>query len=101
MKVIIAASRFKGVVIPPPNEWKWCVTQVVSLDGYGPDRVGRYWANRNQIPSAMLKNEADAFQYADCLLAFHDGMAGEVAHIIKAMKALGKKVHVVKIQPPC
>ena len=116
MKVIIAGSRnLKNITIPPPHKWKWKISEVVCGGAQGPDTIGRYWANQNNIPVAIFKADwsthgraagpirnTDMAVYADALIAYWDGESKGTYHMIQEMERLGKKVHIIRmpLQPP-
>jgi len=112
VKLIIAGSR----TIPPSCypliarsiRKPRIVSEVVSGEARGADRLGELWAKRNGVPVAhfpalwerygrfagKMRNIQMA-DYADCLLAIWDGKSPGTAHMIAEMKRRGKPVKVV------
>lgn len=73
----------------------------------GPDRYGHDWAVLNGIPvekcpavwnhkGAGFARNNDMADYADALLAFHDGVSTGTAHMIKIMEKRKKPVIMIR-----
>lgn len=107
MKVIVAGSRSitdEAYVHRILNKFIYKITEVVSGQCRGPDTFGENWANLYQIPikpfpadwerygkqrAGRIRNEEMA-DYADFLIAFHDGVSTGTAHMMQCMKTRKK-----------
>ena len=129
MKVIIAGSRppedirrnhtklrewyteHRGVVAEAVKSSKFLIDEVVTGKAKGFDFLGESWATDARLPIAefpadwakyakragLIRNMAMA-EYADALIAITYGTGG-TAHMISAMKELGKPVYVLDLRP--
>lgn len=120
MKVIIAGARAArtdwaaALVARAMKESGWAdqVTQVVSGHAPGIDAAGERYATYRAIPikrfpadwashgkaAGPIRNRQMA-DYADCLVALPWGKSPGTRNMIAAMRALGKPVYVLEIQP--
>ena len=112
MRTIIAGSRTFDDYPAMYYAMKSCpfqITEVVSGNAAGADRLGETWAWYNRIPVTMFKPDWDKFgksagvrrnrqmaEYADALVAFWDGSSKGTAHMIQEATKQGLVVHVVK-----
>lgn len=114
MKVIIAGSREitdYATVERAIRESGFQITEVVSGTARGVDRLGERWARENGIVVApfpaqwkvggkqnlgagLLRNALMA-EYADALIAIHDGVSRGTANMIYIAKSKGLHVHVL------
>ena len=110
MKVIIAGSRtihdYIQVVLAV-RESRFEVTEVVSGGAFGVDRLGEEWARDNEIPvkhfpaewrkhrrSAGSIRNGQMAEYADALIAIHDGESRGTADMIRQAKKAGLLVYI-------
>ena len=111
MKLIIAGSRtftdyplLCQVLAPDRHR----ITQVLTGEARGADRLGCRWAWKHTVPSRCFRAEWARFgkaagvrrnhqlaQAGDVLVAFWDGQSPGTAHLIQCMRALGKPVVLV------
>lgn len=86
------------------------ITEVVSGTAEGADRLGEFWAYRNQIPIKIFKPDWDKFgkaaghirnkamaEYADRVIAFWDGISRGTKNMIEQTEALNKPLTVFNI----
>jgi hypothetical protein len=115
LKVIIAGSRSlndRPYLIGKAIELSKFVdiTEVVSGNAIGIDRLGEEWAKLNGKKvcrfiadwtsygkAAGIKRNIQMAKYADALLAIWDGSSKGTKHMIEHMRAIGKPVKVVKV----
>lgn len=114
MRVIIAGSRSlvgrPYLVAKAVDRSKFEVTEVVSGNAHGIDRLGELWGNLNGIPvcrfiadwssfgkAAGIKRNIQMGKYADALIAIWDGKSNGTKHMIEHMKAIGKPTKVFKV----
>jgi len=81
------------------------ITEVVSGNARGADKLGEQWARRHGVPiklmpanwadkgpkAALIRN-AEMAEYADALIAIWDGKSTGTLHMIDCMDVLGKPV---------
>jgi YspA, cpYpsA-related SLOG family len=85
------------------------ISEVVSGGAKGVDRLGESYARRHEISvrrfkpdwkryrqGAALRCNADMADYAEALIAVHNGSRG-TQDMITRMKSLGKPVHVLRV----
>lgn len=110
MKTIIAGSRSLTDIEYVVNAIRisnFNVTEVVSGAARGIDLLGEEWANIHNIPvsshpanwklygiKAGFKRNAEMGDYANALIAIHDGVSKGTLHMIKYMKSIKKPVFV-------
>ncbi len=114
MKVIIAGSRHihSYVILKQAVQCSmFIITEVVSGNAPGVDRLGERWALDNNVTvrpfpakwgeygnaAGPIRNIAMA-HYADALVAVWDGRSKGTKHMIETMQQLGKVVHVHTIE---
>lgn len=110
MKTIVAGSRELTSLGPVRVAFKrcsWTITEVVSGDARGVDRMGEIVASALGIPvtkfpadwnkykraAGHIRNAAMA-KYADALIAIWDGESPGTKNMIDTMRKLGKRVYV-------
>ncbi|SRR6266404_2987666 len=110
MKVIVAGSRgihdyeFVAQAIRCSG---FDITEIVSGTAAGVDRLGERWARENNIPISRFPANWDTHgkaagpirnremaEYANALVAVHNGVSHGTAHMIKTAKELGLLVMV-------
>jgi hypothetical protein len=117
MKTIIAGLRgvtdFSFVELAI-KESGFAITEVVSGNARGVDKLGELWAVRNNISiklfiprwraidgsidkRAGLVRNAEMAQYADALVAVWDGRSKGTKHMIYIAKARGMQVYVLNV----
>lgn len=110
MRVIIAGSRnveSYETVAQAVSCSGLRITEVVSGNARGVDRLGELWARKHGIPvrrfladwdrlgkSAGYRRNEEMGRYADALIACWDGVSKGTKHMIDFMRRLGKPVHV-------
>jgi len=115
MKTIIAGSRdfeddilMQRILSSIPD-----ISEVVCGGARGADKQGQLWAYDNNIPikmfladwntygkSAGYKRNVQMAEYADCLIAFWDGVSKGTSHMIKEAKKRKLIVHVIMYNVP-
>ncbi len=110
MKVIVAGSR-KGFnirdVFQAIGLSNFHISELVSGNANGVDRLGENYAERNRIPLKVFKADWDKYKskagfvrnvemakYADALIAIWDGTSTGTKHMIGVMKKLNKPTYV-------
>jgi hypothetical protein len=110
MRTIIAGSRDMtdySVVCTAMLDFAEEVTEVVSGEARGVDRLGEKWATMRGIPvkrfpanwdrfgrSAGYKRNTEMARYAEALVAIWDGKSKGTKNMIDEAKRLGLVVHV-------
>ena len=87
------------------------VTEIVSGGAQGVDASARQWAEANGIPvteflpdydrygrSAPILRNKEIAAYCDGMLAFWDGKSRGTGHAVKACRALGKPVRILRLK---
>jgi len=114
MKTIIAGSRVitnKELLEEAIKKSEFKITEVVSGNARGVDRMGEMWAARRDIKikmfipdwkthgnkAAILRN-CDMGDYADALIALWDGCSGGTKHMIDYATKKGLKVYIYNIR---
>lgn len=82
---------------------------IVSGGARGADRLGQRYATENGYHLAVMNADwdkhgkragyirnANMLEYADCLIAFHDGKSRGTAHMIRITEASGKPYRVIR-----
>lgn len=114
MKTIISGSRtikdfdlLEKVI----ENCEWPITEVISGDSRGADKLGEIWARRNRIPlkkfpanwnpeggkfdkAAGIKRNLEMAKYSQCLIALWDGKSVGTEHMIRTAKSFGLRIHV-------
>lgn len=114
MKVIIAGSRSitdAFMVRRAVEDSGFRVTEVVCGLARGVDKLGRLYAQRNNIPvkefpanwekfgrAAGFKRNREMALYADALIAIWDGYSKGTANMIRQAEERSLKLFVVKIE---
>jgi hypothetical protein len=111
MRVIIAGSRDLDIdtltVATTVLLSGWKITEVVCGGARGPDTAGELWGIRMGLTihyflpqwkeygksAGFIRNQQMA-DYSDALIAFWDGHSRGTAHMINAMRELGKPVYI-------
>jgi len=112
MKTIIAGSRSirnLKTVIEAVEKSGFQITEVVSGNAQGLDRLGEIYASQHKIKcslfpanwdlhgkSAGYKRNVEMAEYADALIAVWDGVSPGTKHMINIATKLGLKVYVFK-----
>lgn len=114
MKVIIAGSRsvwkFSDVAQAIRNS-TFKITEVVSGNARGVDRLGEHWAHIHEVPlkifpadwekhgkgAGFIRNRQMA-EYADALIAIWDGKSPGTANMIRLASEKGLRVFVHKVK---
>jgi len=118
MKVIIAGSRSiqSLSVVKKAIEssgWEQVITEVVSGNAIGVDKLGEMWAVRRGIPvkkflagwekygkrAGYIRNKEMAV-YGDALILVHDGVSKGSIDMLHQMKNLDKPTHVYTYLSP-
>ena len=116
MRVIIAGSRTVDEikeVITAIQLSEFDVTTVICGECQGPDRLGKFWANLNNIPvesyiaqwsihgkgAGFIRNEIMATK-ADALIAIWDGESEGTADMIERAKKHNLKIYIYKPGSP-
>jgi len=112
MKLIIAGSRTltdyqRLCQVLAPDRHR--ITQVLTGEARGADRLGFRWAWQHTVPSQCFRADWERFgksagvrrnyqmaQAGDMLLAFWDGRSAGTQHMISCMQQLGKPVVVIR-----
>lgn len=111
MKTAIIGSR--TVTVEHPEEYlPENVTEIVSGGAKGVDSAAAAYAEENKIKltlflpqyerfgrAAPLKRNEQIAEYADCALAFWDGMSKGTMHTVKQFQRRNKPVRIVCIPP--
>ena len=113
MKVIVAGSRNIQApyhVAQAIYSSPFSVSEIVSGGARGVDTLGEHWAYEHARPVTKFVPDWDKFgkgagfrrndqmaEYADALIAVWDGKSKGTEHMIKTMEALGKPVHVHRV----
>lgn len=116
MKVIVAGSRTITEMEHLEEAIQasgLAITEVVCGEAAGVDRMGRHWAERNNIPvqsfpaawerdrrMAGFERNVRMAEYADALIAVWDGWSTGTAHMIATMAAMGKPTLIYKVETP-
>jgi hypothetical protein len=115
MRTIIAGSRAitnYHAVAEAVVESGFKISEVVSGTASGVDTLGELWATQNAIPikrfpanweafgprAGMLRNQRMA-DYANALIAVHDGESPGTANMINEARKRGLQVHVHYADP--
>jgi len=113
MRVIIAGSR----TISDPHELqkaiansKFLITEVISGDARGVDKMGEAWARANKIPVCVMPADWERYGRAagfrrnrqmahagDALIALWDGSSRGTADMIRQMEKLKKPIHLHRV----
>ena len=112
MKVIVAGSRCitdNDIVVGAIASSGFSISEVISGGAKGVDRLGESYAQQHDIPvrlfkpdwkqygkGAALRCNAEMAEYADALIAVHNGSKG-TQDMIGKMERLGKPVHVLLV----
>lgn len=108
MKTIIAGTRTiedSALLQRAIDEVDWEITEVISGDAPGVDRMGEAWARRNNIPvklfpapwkthkgfAGRMRNQQMA-EYADALIALWDGHSPGTKDMLERASKLGLKI---------
>ena len=110
MRVIVAGSRSirdRRVVEKVIAESEFDISELVSGGAKGVDRLAEDWANASGVAVRMFRPDWHRFRrgaglvrnremaaYADALVAIWDGESRGTGHMIEAMRARRKPVHV-------
>jgi hypothetical protein len=110
MRVIIAGSRSVtsyAVVEAAIARSGFTISEVVSGTARGVDRLGELWAARNGVPVKKFPADWDTYgkragylrnkemaEYAEALVAIHDGESRGTQHMIDTARETGLKVSV-------
>lgn len=110
MKTIIAGSREindLSLITKAVSECGWIVSEVVSGNARGVDRLGETWALYNAVPIQLFPAEWDVYgksagpirnrkmaEYADTLIAIWDGKSKGTKNMIDTATKLGLTVYV-------
>ena len=114
MRVIIAGSRsieeFAEVAIAV-EESGFKVTEVVSGRARGVDMLGEAWADENDVPvkpfpadwnkwgnDAGKRRNTEMAEYADALVAVHDGVSNGTQNMIDQMRFRKKPVFIRRVR---
>jgi hypothetical protein len=114
MKVIIAGSRGitdMALVELAIQQSGFEITEVVCGEARGVDKLGRKWAEKNDIPvksfpadwerhygSAGHIRNAQMVRYADAIIIIWDGRSPGTRHVMGvAMRKKGMKIHLVHL----
>jgi len=112
MKLIIAGTRtFNDFTLLCTSlvPYESIVTEVVSGTASGADQMGEYWAEALGIPvkrfpaqwdllgnsAGYIRNQVMA-EYAESLVAFHDGKSRGTQHMINLARKHGLQVKVIQ-----
>ena len=110
MRVIIAGSRWiedRAVLERALAEAGFAITEVVSSNSRGVDKLAEAWAREQGLPFSMFPVEWNRFggragimrdqqmaDHAEALVAVWDGYSQGTEHMIGLAKARGLRVHV-------
>lgn len=120
MKVVIAGSRkirneayVRSRIDEILSKWQVPVTEIVSGNAIGPDRIGETYAKMKNIPcrvmpadwskygkSAGPRRNTDMAKIADAAIVFWDGESTGTKHMISEMSRLKKPclVEIIKVE---
>jgi len=114
MKTIITGSRtidnvnlVKSLISTVVREEGLHITQVVSGGAYGPDTIGKWWAEDHSIPieefpadwkqhgkrAGYIRNKEMA-EYSEALIAIWDGKSKGTQHMIDLAEDYGLDVYI-------
>jgi hypothetical protein len=110
MRVIIAGSRWiedRGVFDAALQESGFAITEVVTSNSRGVDKLAEIWAREKGVPLKIFPVEWSRFggragimrdqqmaDHAEALIAIWDGYSQGTQHMIELAKARGLRVHV-------